>query len=73
MQCCDNPEQALSIVESLPNINRLSLAYLIRFLQVRISAFSLRIVCMYMLFVRDTYVTENGVYVYAVCEGYVRD
>ena len=28
---------------------------------------------MYMLFVRDTYVTENGVYVYAVCKGYVND
>ena len=57
MQCCDNPEQALSIVESLPNINRLSLAYLIRFLQVRISS----------LFF------ENSVYVYAVCKGYVND
>lgn len=34
MECCDSPERAISIVESLPNINRLSLTYLIRFLQV---------------------------------------
>lgn len=32
----DNPERVLAIVQELPEINRLVLAYLIRFLQVRI-------------------------------------
>ena len=34
MQYCDNSEEAVRIIQSLPEINRLSLAYLIRFLQV---------------------------------------
>ncbi|XP_067932495.1 serine-rich adhesin for platelets-like [Watersipora subatra] len=34
MESCDNPEEAISIIDSLPDINRLCLAYLIRFLQV---------------------------------------
>jgi len=34
MQFCDNPKEAIGLIDSLPDINRLSLAYLIRFLQV---------------------------------------
>jgi len=34
MEYCDDAEKAVAIVDSLPEINRLVLAYLIRFLQV---------------------------------------
>lgn len=41
MQHCDNPKEAVEIVLSLPNINKLSLSYLIRFLQVKAVVVSL--------------------------------
>lgn len=34
MDYCDNSDEAVKIIQSLPECNRLSLAYLIRFLQV---------------------------------------